>query len=176
MRLVIAGDIHGSSVWCGRLLERVAELDPDGIVLLGDILYHGPRNDLPEGYDPKQVIEQLRPWAPLIRCVQGNCDSHVDNLVLPFGCTDPYLVVEDEGRAIFCTHGHLWGPGLLNSANRMPSLRRGDALVFGHVHVKLDEDRDGVRIFNPGSVGIPRDGSHSFGLYEGGRFEHVLLS
>ena len=157
---------------------------PDRVVLLGDLLYHGPRNDLPADYAPKRVIEMLNGIAGQVIAVRGNCEAEVDQMVLDFPCMDDCARIadedawDDEGRlsTLFLTHGHVWGPGLHNSVDRMPALRPGDALAYGHTHVKVLEQRDGVTIFNPGSVGIPKDGSHSCGIYVDGRFEHRILS
>ncbi|MBQ6651672.1 MAG: metallophosphoesterase family protein, partial [Atopobiaceae bacterium] len=104
----------------------------------------------------------------------------VDQMVLPFPCMADYALLSDGSRTLFATHGHVYGAGFHNSVNRMPALRDGDVLLFGHTHVKVNEDvalPDGgaVRAFNPGSVGIPKDGTHSYGIYQDGRFEHRLL-
>lgn len=176
MKLVIASDIHGSALWCERLMAEIEARDPDHVVLLGDLLYHGPKNDLPDGYAPKQIIAMLDSIADKLIAVRGNCEAEADQMMVSFPCFADYRVLDDGGRALFCTHGHIWGPNLENCVNRMPNLRRGDAFLFGHSHIKHLEVRDGITIFNPGSVGIPRDGSHSFGTYEDGVFEHHLLS
>ena len=180
MKLVIASDIHGSSTWCARLVEAIEREQPDRVVLLGDTLYHGPRNDLPEGYAPKEVIAMLSPLAGRIVAARGNCEAEVDQMVLPFPCMADYALLNDGRRTIFATHGHVWGAGFHNSVDRMPALHDGDVLLFGHTHIKVNEDvvlADGgvVRTFNPGSVGIPKDGTHSFGIYEDGVLEHRLL-
>ena len=183
MKLAIASDIHGSATWCARLLEAVEAEHPDRIVLLGDLLYHGPRNDLPDGYAPKEVMGMLNPLATQIVAVRGNCEAEVDQMVLDFPCMADYAVLLDPSvaddfgrpRELFATHGHVFGPGLHGSAEHMPPLPAGSALLYGHTHVKVSELRDGVRLFNPGSVSIPKDGTHSFGVYEDGSFRHVLL-
>lgn len=175
MKLVIASDIHGAARACAWLADAIKAEQPDHVVLLGDLLYHGPRNDLPKDYDPRRVIEILTEIVPLVTAVRGNCDAEVDQMVLPFGCRADYVTLFDGDRRLFCTHGHVWGPGLHGSVGRMPQLAPGDALLYGHTHVKVDDERDGVRIFNPGSVGIPKDGTHSFGIYEDGRFEFRVM-
>ena len=180
MRLVIASDIHGAADACVRLLEAADKIAPDRLVLLGDILYHGPRNDLPPDYAPKRVIAMLNERAKEIVAVRGNCEAEVDQMVLGFPCMATYNELYDPatGHVLFLTHGHVYGPGLHNSARNMPALGAGDALVYGHTHIKVSEESaelPGVWVFNPGSVGIPKDGSASFGLYEDGRFEHRLL-
>ncbi|MBR3316793.1 MAG: phosphodiesterase [Atopobiaceae bacterium] len=180
MRLVIASDIHGAADACERLMQAVDAERPDRLVLLGDLLYHGPRNDLPADYAPKRVIEMLNERATLIIAVRGNCEAEVDQMVLSFPCMATYNALFDPetGRTLFLTHGHVWGPGLHNSVNNPPALANGDALVYGHTHIKVNEQsaaQPGVLLFNPGSVGIPKDGSASYGLYDNGRFEHRLL-
>ncbi len=155
MKYLIASDIHGSAYWCERLMEAVDAQQPDKIILLGDLLYHGPRNDLPRGYAPKQVIPMLNGLASSITCVRGNCEAEVDQMVLD---------------SLWLTHGHLWNPDLL------PPLAPGSAFLYGHTHVKqLAETPEGITLFNPGSVSIPKDGSHSYGIYEDGQFRFELL-
>lgn len=171
MKYLIASDIHGSAYWCGRLMERVEAERPDKILILGDVLYHGPRNALPRDYDPKGVIAMLNPLAPAIVAVRGNCEAEVDQMVLDFPCMADYAeIVDPGGRTLWLTHGHLWNPG------NLPPLQPGSAFLYGHTHVKvLEEVEGGVTVFNPGSVSIPKDGSHSFGIYEDGRFCLELL-
>ena len=191
MKLVIASDIPGSATWCRRLLDAVERESPERVVLLGDLLYHGPRNDLPEGYAPKEVAAMLNGIAGRVVAVRGNCEAEVDQMMLEFPCLADYAVVLDGvsggaaaggARELFCTHGHVYGAGFHNSVDRMPPLPSGSVLLFGHTHVKVDEALDGraadggaVRAFNPGSVSIPKDGSHSYGVYEDGELRHVVL-
>ncbi|MBQ9006672.1 MAG: phosphodiesterase [Atopobiaceae bacterium] len=178
MKLIIASDIHGAARWCKRLMEAIEQEKPDRVVLLGDLLYHGPRNDLPADYAPKQVIEMLNALAPQVIAVRGNCEAEVDQMVLGFPCMADYALLADPSTKhdLFLTHGHVYGAGKHNSINNLPKLRKGDALVYGHTHVKVNEKGpNGIWLFNPGSVGIPKDGTHSFGVYEDGRFEHRIL-
>ncbi len=180
MKLLIASDIHGAAKACERLMAAVAEHEPDRIVLLGDLLYHGPRNNLPDDYAPKRVIELLNAQAERIIAVRGNCEAEVDQMVLAFPCMATYNALLDPatGHTLFCTHGHVYGPGLHNSIHKLPALAPGDALVYGHTHIKVCQksaDLDGVTYFNPGSVGIPKDGSASYGVYEDGEFAHCEL-
>lgn len=174
MKFLIASDIHGSATWCARLMDAIERDNPDRVLLLGDLLYHGPRNDLPEGYAPKQVIPLLNGIADRVIAVRGNCDAEVDQMVLDFPCMADYAQVFDErGRMLFLTHGHVWGPGLHNSANHLPQLPAGSALLFGHTHKKVNEPFDAnpdIWLCNPGSVSIPKDGTHSYALYENGTF------
>lgn len=169
MKLLIASDIHGSAYWCRRLLEVAQQEQPDKLILLGDILYHGPRNDLPREYAPKQVIPMLANWAQKILCVRGNCEAEVDQMVLPFPCMAQYSQLMVDGVTFFLTHGHH------NDPNHLPQLQSGDVFLFGHTHVKMDEMHDGVRCLNPGSVSIPKDGSHSCLIYENGVFTFRIL-
>ena len=169
MKLVIASDIHGSAYWCGKLMEVIEQEDPDKILLLGDLLYHGPRNDLPRDYAPKQVIPMLSQLAGKILAVRGNCEAEVDQMVLPFPCMADYALVEADGQTLYLTHGHLWNP------DDLPPLGPGTVVLSGPTHVKLDEMRRGIRCLNPGSVSIPKDGSHSCLVCENGVFTFRIL-
>ena len=165
MKLLIASDLHGSAHYCGLLLRRVEEEAPDRILLLGDLLYHGPRNDLPEGYAPKEVISMLNGLKEKIIAVRGNCEAEVDQMVLEFPVMADYTtLLLDGGKLLFATHGHLFSPEAL------PPLPSGSAFVFGHVHVKHAGWQGDTLILNPGSVSIPKDGSHSYLVYENGVF------
>ncbi|MBR2047398.1 MAG: phosphodiesterase [Oscillospiraceae bacterium] len=168
MKLIIASDIHGSAYWCGRLMELIEQENPDKVVLLGDLLYHGPRNDLPRDYAPKKVIPMLSGLADRIIAVRGNCEAEVDQMVLPFPCMADFALLADGSQNLYLTHGHKWNP------DNLPPLTQGTAFLYGHTHVKLDENRGGIRCLNPGSVSIPKDGSHSCLVYENGAFRfHV---
>jgi len=170
MTLFIASDIHGSAVWCRRMLCAFEKSGASRLVLLGDILYHGPRNDLPEGYSPREVIDLLTPYARRILCVRGNCEAEVDQMVLPFPVLAEYAVLFADGRTVYATHGHKYGP------DNPPPLCAGDILLCGHTHVPADEDRDGYRYLNPGSVSIPKGGSaHSALLWRDGDVEWITL-
>ena len=180
VRLLVASDIHGAAQACQKLMEAMEVHAPDRLVLLGDILYHGPRNDLPPDYAPKRVIELLNAHANKIIAVRGNCEAEVDQMVLDFPCMATYNELFDPhtGHTLFLTHGHMYGPGLHNSVHNLPALCDGDTLVYGHTHIKVNEpsrELEGIRYFNPGSIGIPKDGSASYGLYENGNFRHCLL-
>ena len=164
MKLVIASDIHGSAYWCGRLCEVIEEVNPDKIVLLGDLLYHGPRNDLPKDYAPKQVIPMLSKYESRILAVRGNCEAEVDQMVLPFSCMADYALLACDGLTMYLTHGHHHNP------DNLPKLPEGSIFLSGHTHVKLDELRKGIRCLNPGSVSIPKDGSHSCMIFDNGTF------
>lgn len=181
MKFLIASDIHGSAYWAERLMSAIEEEQPDRVILLGDLLYHGPRNDLPRDYAPKRVIPLLNDLAKSGRviAVRGNCEAEVDQMVLEFPCmSDSALVMDSDGRELFCTHGHVFGAGMHNSVDNAPVLPAGSALVYGHTHIKVNEEsqkHQGLWLFNPGSVSIPKDGTHSYGIYEDGSFRHVVL-
>ena len=181
MKFLIASDIHGSAYWAERLMSAIEEEQPDRVILLGDLLYHGPRNDLPRDYAPKRVIPLLNDLAKSGRviAVRGNCEAEVDQMVLDFPClADSTTVMDSDGRELFCTHGHVFGAGVHNSVDNAPALPAGSALVYGHTHIKVNEESQkhpGLWLFNPGSVSIPKDGTHSYGIYEDGSFRHVVL-
>ena len=192
MKLLIASDIHGSAAWCRRLMNALNAEQPDRLLLLGDILYHGPRNDLPEGYAPKEVIAMLNPLASSIIAVRGNCEAEVDQMVLDFPCMADYTTIFDPAAALaadgsvrekpgcelFLTHGHVYGAGFHNSVDKLPELPAGSILLYGHTHKKVSEPaptHEGVWAFNPGSVSIPKDGTHSYGVYENGAIRQVVL-
>lgn len=192
MKFLIASDIHGSAAWCRRLMDALDAEQPDRLLLLGDVLYHGPRNDLPEGYAPKEVIAMLNPLASSIIAVRGNCEAEVDQMVLDFPCMADYTTIFDPAAALaadgsarekpgcelFLTHGHVYGAGFHNSVDRLPELPAGSILLYGHTHKKVSEPaptHEGVWAFNPGSASIPKDGTHSYGVYENGALRHVIL-
>ena len=169
MKILIASDLHGSAYWCGRLMERIDSENPDRIVLLGDLLYHGPRNDLPRDYAPKEVIAMLSKLSERIIAVRGNCEAEVDQMVLPFPCMADYALLEADGVSMYLTHGHHHGP------ENLPALKEGTVLLSGHTHVKLDKVVDGIRCLNPGSVSIPKDGSNSYMVFDNGAFQFCSL-
>ena len=169
MKLLIASDIHGSAFWCGKLMEVMEKFDPDYLLLLGDLLYHGPRNDLPKDYAPKQVIPMLSKYRDRIIAVRGNCEAEVDQMVLPFPCMADFSQLLVDGCSLYLTHGHHHSP------DNLPPLKEGSIFLSGHTHVKLDEVRNGIRCLNPGSVSIPKDGSHSCLLYDNGNFSFKIL-
>ncbi len=192
MKFLIASDIHGSATWCRRLVDALDREQPNRLLLLGDVLYHGPRNDLPEGYAPKEVIAMLNPLAATTIAVRGNCEAEVDQMVLDFPCMADYTTIfdptatltadggarEKPGCELFLTHGHVYGAGFHNSVDKLPELPSGSILLYGHTHKKVSEpagEHAGVWAFNPGSVSIPKDGTHSYGIYENGAVKHVIL-
>ena len=165
MKLMIASDIHGSAYYCKKLIERYGAENADKLLLLGDILYHGPRNDLPEEYAPKEVIAILNQMKDEILCVRGNCDTEVDQMVLDFPCMVDYALLNIDGRTVYATHGHKY-----NDEN-LPPLAKGDILLFGHTHVPKCEIHENYISMNPGSVSIPKENSHhGYMILENGVF------
>ena len=169
MKLLIASDIHGSAYWCRKLMEIAEKEQPDKLILLGDLLYHGPRNDLPRDYAPKQVIPMLSAWKEKIIAVRGNCEAEVDQMVLPFPCMADFAQLLVDGKTFYLTHGHHHNP------DNLPPLPEGSIFLSGHTHVKLDETRKGIRCLNPGSISIPKDGSHSCLICENSEFSFHIM-
>ena len=165
MKLMFASDIHGSLPATERVLERFAQSDARWLIILGDLLNHGPRNALPDGYAPAQVAERLNEQASRIIAVRGNCDSEVDQMLLHFPMTAPWQQVLLPACRLFLTHGHLFGP------DNLPPLEAGDVLVSGHTHIPVAQRRGDIIYFNPGSVSMPKGGfAASYGMLE----ENVL--
>ena len=170
MKLMIASDIHGSAAYCRQLMEAYLTEGPDRFLLLGDLLYHGPRNDLPLEYAPKQVIEMLNSIAPELLCVRGNCEAEVDQMVLKFPVLADYAWLDVNGLRIFATHGHLFGK------DNPPPLKNGDILLCGHTHVSGYWQMDGFTYLNPGSVSIPKENTpHSYMILEDRTFAWKTL-
>ena len=166
MKLMIASDLHGSAHWCSKLLDAYNTENPDKLLLLGDILYHGPRNDLPEGYGPKEVIAMLNPLKDKILCVRGNCEAEVDQMVLSFPCLADYAVIYADGTTIIAAHGH----------KEHPTPAQGEILVTGHTHVTLDVMENGYRHLNPGSISLPKENTaHGYIIIESGKVEFKTL-
>ena len=153
MKLMIASDIHGSAYYCRKLLEAYDREKAGRMVILGDILYHGPRNDLPQEYAPKQVIAMLNEYKNEIIAVRGNCEAEVDQMVLEFPVMADYAILVLNGLTFFATHGHLF------NQDQMPPLKAGDILVHGHTHLLKAEKVNGHYILNPGSTSIPKGGN-----------------
>lgn len=165
MKLMIASDIHGAAGCCRKMLEAYEREKAERLVLLGDILYHGPRNDLPEEYNPKKVIALLNPLREEFLCVRGNCEAEVDQMVLDFPVLADYCLLALDGLTIFATHGHVWNPG------HLPPLKKGDILLCGHTHVPACRVEKNYIYMNPGSVSIPKENSpRSYMTCENGRF------
>lgn len=165
MKLMFASDIHGSKPCCEKLLIRYMEEGPEKLVLLGDILYHGPRNPLPEGYNPEKVSGLLNLVKDNAICVRGNCDSEVDQMMLEFPILAEYASVFVDGGVMYLTHGHKY-----NNDNPLP-MRPHDILIYGHTHVPMVEETDNGIFINTGSVSIPKDDSKNcYMIYEDGEF------
>ena len=153
MKWLIASDIHGAADCCRKLLDAFVEEGADRILLLGDLLYHGPRNDIPPDYNPKSVAAQLNSVRDKLFCVRGNCDSEVDQMMLEVPILADYVLLSEGTRLLFATHGHRYNPDTL------PPLQKGSVLLYGHTHVPNWEVQDGIYCINPGSVSMPKGGS-----------------
>ena len=172
MKYFVASDIHGDSYWAERVISAFQESNADKLILLGDILYHGPRNDLPAHYEPKKVIEILNSIADRILAVRGNCDTEVDQMVLKFPIMADYIYLADEGQVFFCTHGHKY-----DIYNVPPMMPAGAIFMTGHTHVAEDTkltspDGRTYRYLNPGSPSIPKEDTlPSYIIIENGKAE-----
>ncbi len=165
MKWMIASDIHGSACYCEKLLAAYAREKADRLILLGDLLYHGPRNDLPRDYAPKRVIAMLNEKKDEILCVRGNCEAEVDQMVLEFPVLADYALLALENKTVFLTHGHVF------NENHLPPLKDGDILLHGHTHVPCRHLHETYAYLNPGSVSIPKEDSwHGYMTLEGGEF------
>lgn len=160
MKCMIISDIHGSYEDL-KIVLNIFELEKmDKLIILGDILYHGPRNDLPQGYAPKKVTSLLNQYKQKIIAVRGNCDAEVDQMVLDFPMRADYHELYLDGHRFFLTHGHLY------NEDQMPLLNEGDILMYGHFHKPIVKQKNGIVIFNPSSISLPKEGEKSFGIYE----------
>ncbi|SLM62332.1 MULTISPECIES: phosphodiesterase [Dickeya] len=171
MKLMFASDLHGSLSATQQLLAHFDQQGANWLILLGDFLNHGPRNPLPEGYQPADVATLLNRYASRIVAVRGNCDSEVDQMLLQFPITAPWQQVLLADSRLFLTHGHLYHP------EKRPPLQAGDVLVYGHTHIPVAERRDDIYCFNPGSVSLPKGGyPASYGVLEDGVLQVLPLS
>lgn len=165
MKLMFASDIHGSAYYCRKMLAAWEKESPGRLILLGDILYHGPRNDLPKEYAPKEVIALLNPMKNEICAVRGNCEAEVDQMVLDFPVMADYCILIEGCLTIYATHGHIY------HENHLPPLKDGDVLIHGHTHVLKAERKEHYTLLNPGSVSIPKEGNPpTYGILEDGSF------
>lgn len=165
MKLMFASDIHGDADCCEKMLERFDAEKADKLFLLGDILYHGPRNDLPDGYAPKKVIAMFNERRESLLCVRGNCDTEVDQMVLTFPIMADYAMLWLDGRTVFLTHGHKF------NTETPPALNLGDILLHGHTHIPVFDDSRDYIYMNPGSVSLPKEGNpKTYMVYENGVF------
>ena len=157
MKLLIASDIHGSAEYCRQLIKAIERENATKVLLLGDILYHGPRNALPPEYAPKEVAAMLNEIKGKLLCVRGNCDSEVDQMMLEFPMLSDSALLCWDGITIYATHGH----------HDFPALQSGEVVLSGHTHVPVSYEKEGVRYLNPGSVSIPKEESwHGYMILE----------
>ena len=163
MKLFFASDLHGSLVATQKVINRFEQSGADQLILLGDLLYHGPRNPLPEGYDPKAVAGLLNEYASRLISVRGNCDAEVDQMMLAFPCLADYAMVFADGYRFYITHGHLF------DSEHLPPLSAGDIFVHGHFHVPMLEKKGSIVIVNPNSAALPKQGTAGYGIYENGK-------
>ena len=165
MKLMIASDIHGSSFYCNKMKEAFERERANKLVLLGDLLYHGPRNDLTMEYDTKKVAETLNSMKEKIIAVRGNCDAEVDQMVLDFPMMADYTILAVDGKELFLTHGHIY-----NKEN-LPKANHKIILIHGHTHMQTIEDTDTYLYVNPGSISIPKgENPNTYMTYEDGQF------
>ena len=165
MKLMFASDIHGSASAMAAILRQYKLEGASRLVLLGDLLYHGPRNDLPEQYNPKAVTAMLNENKNELLCVRGNCDAEVDQMVLEFPISADYALFDLDGTTAFVTHGQLF------NLDNLPPHKDGDLLIHGHTHVHVVTEKDGMTYINPGSAALPKDGQEkSYIVYENGEF------
>ena len=165
MKLMIASDIHGSAYYCEKMIEAYKREKADKLLLLGDLLYHGPRNDLPKDYNPKAVITMLNAMKEDLLCVRGNCDTEVDQMVLEFPVLADYGWMEIDGKTFYMSHGHIY------NEHNLPPLKPGDIFMHGHTHVLRAEKVGDITILNPGSVSIPKEGNPpTYAILENSRF------
>ena len=165
MKWMIASDIHGSAYYCRELLAAFEREGAQKLMLLGDVLYHGPRNDLPRDYAPKEVIAMLNAIKEKLLCVRGNCDTEVDQMVLEFPVLADYAILMAGERMIYATHGHVY------NENKLPPLQKGDVLMHGHTHVPKCVEHEDYLYINPGSAALPKEGNpRSYMIYENRTF------
>ncbi|MDR0931819.1 MAG: phosphodiesterase [Victivallales bacterium] len=172
MKILFFSDVHGSPESVEQLMRRIAYHAPDHLALLGDVLYHGPRNPLRPDYAPIQVVERLNTLKGQISAVRGNCDSEVDQALLDFPIMSDYATLLSDNRRFFLTHGHLWNPG------NLPPLESGSVLASGHTHIpQIERLSSGIVAFNPGSTSLPKGGfAPSYGWYENGVLQVLDLT
>lgn len=164
MKVIFLSDIHGSHYYLDKVHKLVNFSNVDCIVLLGDLLYHGPRNPLPKGYDCMAVAELLNQFSDKIIAVRGNCDSEVDQMVLNFDITKDYVIKNINNMNFFITHGHLF------SIDDIEKMKDVEVFVHGHYHEPVIEKKENFYIINPNSVSLAKVGKNSFGYMDGGKF------
>lgn len=177
---LIISDIHGSASALKQVLSAAGVENFSAIVLLGDLLNHGARNHLPEGYAPPEVVAQLNPLADKIMAVRGNCDGEVDGMLFNFPCNGPYLYLQEEymhGRRVLVTHGHLYNIKSATDCLKL-GLRPGDFVLSGHTHkAGVFRQDSGIINVNPGSISLPRGGAEpSYAVLNDQGFKIITLS
>lgn len=161
MRYFIISDIHGSAHYLKKALEHFKTNGYDYLVILGDILYHGPRNNIPEGYDPQEVVRLLNPLASQVIACRGNCEAEVDQMLLSFPCLSDYNLIVDGKVSFFATHGHIY------TADHFPKGPGQSVFLSGHTHLWLLEQQEDLIICNPGSITLPKENRpHTYATYE----------
>lgn len=183
MKFLIFSDIHGSQTSCQKVISFFEKLNCDKIIILGDILYHGPRNPLPQGHNPKGVIEILNSYSDRIFCCRGNCDAEVDQMVLNFQIMSDYVHLFDNNLDIFCSHGHIYAPTLLDgtksagceTALKSPNILAPGVFFYGHTHISvLEKNQMGITVCNPGSISLPKgDTEPGFAVLETKNSENI---
>lgn len=165
MKLFFISDIHGSIYYLNKAIEKYKEEKADNLIILGDILYHGARNDIPRGYNPKEIIKVLNKFSDEIIAVRGNCDSEVDEMVLEFPIMSTYSNILYNDKRLFLTHGHIY-----NEKNPV-KLKKGSAFIYGHTHVLRAEEKDGIFYLNPGSITLPKENNpNTYAILENNEF------
>lgn len=165
MKIMFASDIHGSSYYCEKMIEAYKNEKADRLILLGDLLYHGPRNDLPKEYAPKKVIAMLNGMKESICAIRGNCDAQVDQMVLEFPIMADYCIIFLDGKTIYASHGHEY------NIDNLPPLKNGDIFIQGHTHVLMAEKYNEKILLNPGSISLPKENNvQTYGIIEQGMF------
>ena len=164
MKVMFISDIHGSYTWLKRAIDIYEQENFDKLIILGDILYHGPRNPLPDGYDCKKVTALLNEYKDKITAVRGNCDAEVDQMVLEFDCMQDHKEITLNGHPFYLTHGHH------EYEDQLPPISKGTVLAYGHYHKPIAKKKDGIYIINPSSISLPKEGDNSYGVLEGDTF------
>jgi len=168
MKIFVISDIHGSLEYLEKALEAYKSEKADMILILGDVLYHGPRNPIPRSYDPQSVAKLLNNLKNKIIAVRGNCDSEVDQMLLEFPIMSDFSNIFWNDKRIFATHGHLY------NIKKNPNISPGDILIHGHTHIPLAEINNAIFILNPGSITFPKENyPNSYGIFEGNSFKVI---
>lgn len=163
MKVLVVSDIHGSSYYAEKIKEIVERENPEQIILLGDLYYHGPRNDLTQEYAPMKVAEVLNSLKDKLLVVKGNCDAEVDEMISDFKFED-HLLLDINGKKIYFTHGHKY------NIEKIP-YEDFEILIYGHIHQGFIQEKEGYLFANPGSISLPKCGTeHSYLILEEDKF------